>query len=420
MNFNEMVRPSEGYVIRKIFSDPIIYKMELESIFTKAWLYIGHESQVKHEGDYITAFMGTEPIIIKREKDNRIKVYHNSCRHRGMRVCNTDSGNSNFFRCPYHGWTYGNGGALIGVPRYKSAYFEELKKENFGLDEIKNVVNYHGTLWATWDNNAISFEKFLGDMKFYLDMLFERFDYNFEVYGGVQRWIVPTNWKFPADNGAGDSYHTSSAHESAVKLGLRVPYSDNDFEINAGNGHGFGGQRGGMGKRVVVSEEYVERTEKAIEKLSDKYGSFVKEIMPYGHMGIFPNFSLLDVWNYTTFRIWQPIGALSTEIDSGIYVYTDMPESEKEKIFRKYMLEFGPSGIFEQDDAEIWHQCTESCNGPIGSSLSLNYQIGLNHEQPASKILGKGALGVYGTPFSEVNQRDFYKEWLKYMDKEEQ
>lgn len=415
MNLEEMVRPSQGIVSRKIFSDPQIYELELKNIFSKVWLYVAHESQIKHEGDYITTYMGNEPIIVCRDHSNKIRVFLNSCRHRGMRICRSEAGNTSFFRCPYHGWTYSNDGRLVGVPRYKTAYFEELPKEKWGLYEAKHIVNFHGMIWATWNENPPSFDGFLGDMKFYLDLLFERYEDNVEVYRGTQKWIIQTNWKFPADNFAGDSYHASSAHQSAVELGLRAPYSDNDFEINIPGGHGFGGQKGGMGKAIITSKTHVERTEKNIEVLANKYGEFVKEIMPMGHVGIFPNFSILDLWNYTTFRIWHPIGPTTTMVESGIFVYSDLDEKEKTKIFQRYIFEFGPGGIFEQDDAEIWHECTLSSLGMISRELEFNYQAGLNHDESAEKIFGKGAKGRAGTPFSEINQRDFYRTWLSYM-----
>ena len=109
------VKLEDGLVSRKIFFDPEIYQIELERIFARCWLFLGHESQIPEPGDYMTAYMGEDPILVCRGNDGTVRAFLNSCRHRGMKVCRADRGNARQFTCSFHGWTYTNSGELRGV-----------------------------------------------------------------------------------------------------------------------------------------------------------------------------------------------------------------------------------------------------------------------------------------------------------------
>jgi 3-phenylpropionate/trans-cinnamate dioxygenase alpha subunit len=414
MELEKLIDVENGLISRLIFVDEDIYKLELEQIFSRCWLFITHESLLKNMGDYVTSYIGEDPIIAVKDNSGKIRVFLNACRHRGMKLCREDLGNTKFFTCPYHGWTYDLNGKLIGIPRGKLLYLDKIDTEKWNLIEVKNVVNYKGFIWASW-NPIKSFEDYLGGMKYYLDLFIERHEGKLEIYGGIQKWIIPTNWKIPAENFIGDSYHAPITHESAVKLGLRLPYTDADFELYTGNGHGFGGQKGGIGRNTVSESEHVKLLVEGIEKLTKKYGEFVRDIMPMGHVTIFPNFSMLDLYPYTFIRVWHPRGPFNTEVHGALIVDSRLSETEKMNIFKRYISEFGPNGIFDQDDAEIWSNCEDTAKGYIGRSMYLNYQAGLGIEIPASTKYNADIPGVFGSPFSDINMRGFYKTWLELM-----
>ena len=126
------------------------------------------------------------------------------------------------FTCPYHGWSYGTDGRLAGVPYYKEAYREQLDRAQWGLVEVAQLMNYKGTIWATWDATAPPFLDYVGEMKLYLDTVLDCRDGReggSEVIGGVQKWLMPCNWKFAAENFAGDAYHNIS-HRSVDLVGI--------------------------------------------------------------------------------------------------------------------------------------------------------------------------------------------------------
>src|SRR5207248_3857985 len=148
---DRLVDLEQGTVSRAIYSDAAIYQLEIERIFARCWLFVGHETQIPQPGDYVTTFMGEEPVIVWRDTRGRVHAFLNTCRHRGNRVCLYERGNAASFTCSYHGWTYDNEGSLIGVPFHTEAYYGELDRSGLGLSEVPHLEVYGGMIFATWD-----------------------------------------------------------------------------------------------------------------------------------------------------------------------------------------------------------------------------------------------------------------------------
>jgi phenylpropionate dioxygenase-like ring-hydroxylating dioxygenase large terminal subunit len=104
-DLKSLVDVERGIISREIFVSDEVYRQELERIFARSWLFVGHESQIPKPGDYLSSCMGEESVILCRDRSGRIRVFLNSCRHRGMKVCRYDEGNTVEFQCPYHGWS---------------------------------------------------------------------------------------------------------------------------------------------------------------------------------------------------------------------------------------------------------------------------------------------------------------------------
>ena len=156
-SLRQLIDLDEGIVSREIYVNEELYAQELERIFRRAWLFVGHESQIPNPGDFVLTRMGEEEVILTRDRKNTIHVFLNSCRHRGMKVCRYDEGNTTVFTCPYHGWSYATDGHLVDVPYYKEAYRKRLDRSQWGLVEVAQLMNYKGTIWATWDATAPPF-----------------------------------------------------------------------------------------------------------------------------------------------------------------------------------------------------------------------------------------------------------------------
>src|ERR1700761_9217126 len=91
-SMSALVDAEGGKISREIFVNPEIYRQEVETLFTRAWLFVGHESQIPNPGDFFVSRMGEESVILCRDKTGQVHVFLNSCRHRGMKVCRYDDG----------------------------------------------------------------------------------------------------------------------------------------------------------------------------------------------------------------------------------------------------------------------------------------------------------------------------------------
>jgi choline monooxygenase len=98
------------------YRSPAFHRAEREAIFRSGWLLAGHVCQLERPGDYVTLTVAGEPILTIRGGDGRLRAFSNVCRHRAARVADGAGNCGKALRCPYHGWTYGLDGRLLGVP----------------------------------------------------------------------------------------------------------------------------------------------------------------------------------------------------------------------------------------------------------------------------------------------------------------
>ena len=106
VNYASHINAVDGTISREIFVNDEIYRAEIEQLFTRAWLFIGHESQIPNAGDFFQSRMGEESVLLTRDREMKVHVFLNTCRHRGMKVCRYDEGNTPLLTCPYHAWSY--------------------------------------------------------------------------------------------------------------------------------------------------------------------------------------------------------------------------------------------------------------------------------------------------------------------------
>ena len=105
---------------RSVYIDEELFELEMERIWGRAWIYIGHVSQVKEKGDYITCNINHKiPVIMVRDRQGIVRVLHNRCAHKGAKLVEKRAGNARAFRCCYHGWTFATDGQVIKIPNEK-------------------------------------------------------------------------------------------------------------------------------------------------------------------------------------------------------------------------------------------------------------------------------------------------------------
>src|ERR1700730_8062090 len=98
-----------------LYTNPQVFEDELERIFYRSWVYIGHESEIPEPGDYVRKQLGLQPVVMTRDVDGAVHVLFNRCAHVANLVCHEQRGRAKALRCPYHGWTYGLDGACLGL-----------------------------------------------------------------------------------------------------------------------------------------------------------------------------------------------------------------------------------------------------------------------------------------------------------------
>ncbi|MCW2763455.1 MAG: narAa [Marmoricola sp.] len=414
----------------KFMNDPEVHKFERERVFGRTWVFLAHESEIPDAGDYVIRYIADDQFIVTRDEDGQIRAHYNSCRHRAMQVCRAEMGNASHYRCPYHGWTYNNKGELVGVPAGKEAYGNKLKKSDWGLRQMPSLDSYKGLIFGSLDPNADQLEDFLGDMKFYLDIVLDRSDAGLEVVGAPQRWIVDANWKLGSDNFVGDAYHTMMTHRSMVELGLAPP--DPQFalygeHVHTEHGHGLGiiGPPPG-----IPLPEFLGMPDNIIEELQRRLTPEQVEVfrpVAFIHGTVFPNLSIGNFLMskdhvsppnpFLTLRLWHPIAEDKMEVWSFFLVEKDAPDWFKEESYLAYIRTFGSSGVFEQDDAENWRSITRVVRGQFAKDLDLNYQMGRGVYEPDPNWPGPGH--AFPMDYAEANQRNFHEYWMQLMSAED-
>ena len=193
--------PSEWYV------DPRIAELENRTVFSRSWQMAGRAVQVAEPGQYITDELANEPLLVLRGDDSRLRAFFNVCRHHAAAVMTEPQGKAASLRCPYHGWTYGLDGHLLGTPDFAGVC--EFDRAANGLVPIA-VAPWEQFVFVRLDPEGQSLEEFLGE-----DLIAQ-----FRLLGlaGFQfmerrRYVFDCNWKVFVDNYLDGGYHIPHLHK---------------------------------------------------------------------------------------------------------------------------------------------------------------------------------------------------------------
>ncbi len=200
-------------VHRGALADPEVLERERRRIFDTCWIYAGHESEVVAPGDFRTRNVCGRPIIFCRDSQGAVRVFLNSCRHRGALVCREPAGNARGYHCFYHGWSYDRDGNLDGVPG-QASYPESFDRCKLGLAEPPRVDAYRGFVFLSFDPDAQPLADYLAGAKEYIDLIVDQSPTGaMEVIRGVQEYDIRANWKLLVENSF-DDYHLMSTHST--------------------------------------------------------------------------------------------------------------------------------------------------------------------------------------------------------------
>lgn len=199
---------TDRVVDNRVYTDPDVYELELERIFERVWLFACHESEIAEPGDFLTTTLVGTSIIVCRDRDGRPRAYYNTCRHRGSQVVLDERGHCSAFRCPYHFWTYGLDGKLLGVSGEEAYEGTGFCKEDFPLVELA-CDSVHGLVFVTMADEPEALASWLGEeLVGWLAKPLAAGPYRVLRRGSIP---VRANWKVYAEN-TRDGYHVPFVH----------------------------------------------------------------------------------------------------------------------------------------------------------------------------------------------------------------
>ena len=199
-----------GHALQREFqTDPGIYQLDVDRIWRRGWLFAGHACQVKRPGDYFVFDVDTDSVIVIRGDDERIHALHNTCRHRGMKVCQRESGHAARIVCPYHQWSYARNGDLVacgGMDRDG-----DLDRRDYGLHRV-HAREVGGLVFVCLAAEPIPFEPAAQALAPLLGPQgFER-----ARVAAARDYEVRANWKLVWENNR-ECWHCNANHPQYVK-----------------------------------------------------------------------------------------------------------------------------------------------------------------------------------------------------------
>jgi phenylpropionate dioxygenase-like ring-hydroxylating dioxygenase large terminal subunit len=430
-DFARYFRP--GRVHRQIYADPAIFELEMERIFGVAWIYVGHDSQVKNPGDYFATRIGRRPVVMVRDEDGRVRVIHNQCAHRGAMVVATEQGSADEFTCCYHGWTYHLDGRIKAVP-LNHGYPRDFDARNpkVAMRAVPRVASYRGFVFASQAPDGPSLEEALGHMTTSLDDMIDRApDGEIEVAGGTFRHAYDANWKLYFENLC-DAAHPIFAHRSSIEaaqaqsdaahsdgfgeIAIRqmrqngAPYSFWETQVGIwtyAGGHSYLGDYHDDSKLVAALKDPVFRDYlTALEKNKGKQeAQRVLEVRRW-NSNIYPNVSIMS--QFQQLRVVHPIAVNRTMVQTFNFRLKGAPEQMFRNTVAFANIVNGTGSLVLTDDLEIYNRIDIGLSSEGAEWL----QIGRGYQTDQPDPHG-GRKGVNST--SEVYIRNMLDAWLGYM-----
>jgi choline monooxygenase len=206
-SYDQSAPLAEAYTIPSSwYTDQRIARLENENVFARTWQTVARTDQLESAGQYVTATVAGEPIVVVRGADRGLRAFYNVCRHHAMIVMNEPCGHSQHLRCPYHGWTYSLEGELRGVTEFEGVcHFDRAQN---GLVPVR-LGTWENFVFVNLDSEAAPLQDFLGKLVGLAQPL------GFGELKFVERraYTLQCNWKVYVDNFLDGGYHVPHMHK---------------------------------------------------------------------------------------------------------------------------------------------------------------------------------------------------------------
>ena len=424
MNVADLWRANR--VHRAAYVDPAVFALEQERIFRRAWLYVGHESEVPQPGDYVLRRLGPDEVLLVRGEDRSLALLHNRCAHRGARIVAQPAGNARQFRCPYHSWTYGLDGRLLGMP-LPEGYAEKIE---LGLARVARVESYRGFVFGSHAAQGPGLAEFLGGLASALDNMLDRAPAGtVSRFGGELRLEYRGNWKMFMEN-AVDLVHPNFVHRSSVEAaraqpqalaadgltqqgaqmflanGMRAPEWDNVPLHAFPGGHVY---MGGFYRSGVIAPEradpvYERYRAQLVERHGAEKAAAVLAVDRFNNL-VWPTVSVNS--RFAALRIVQPLAADRTMVEVQCFRLEGADAAMHDLTLQFVNLAASPASLVASDDLEIFERCQRGLQSAASNWIDVRRGALADRGQPDGSTLGSGT--------SELAIRHQFATWLQYM-----
>jgi phenylpropionate dioxygenase-like ring-hydroxylating dioxygenase large terminal subunit len=355
--YDELIQPHR--VHGSLYTSPEIFAEELERIWYRSWVYVGHTSEIAEPNDYVRKSIGPQDVIMTRDSGGEVHLLLNRCAHRGNLVCEADAGNSSSFRCPYHGWTYRNNGDLLGYPFHQG--YGGRNKLELGLGTVPRVAVYQGFVFGSFAPDGPTLAEHLGAAAGEIDRLVRLSpEGEVQITAGWLKHRANANWKLLAENET-DGYHPQFVHASIFSVaqsGIGALYGEKSTAVTRalGNGHSENDLRPEF-RRLGVPLGWFGTTEgkqpEYVAAMRERYGTEAEDILVEGapHVMIFPNLFIAEIQMF----VIQPLAADVT-VQHVTAVQLKGAPSMNRRMLQQCVGSVGPAGLLLADDTEMYER----------------------------------------------------------------
>ncbi|MFV0260223.1 MAG: aromatic ring-hydroxylating oxygenase subunit alpha [Acidimicrobiales bacterium] len=392
-----------------------VLEQERRLIFDRTWLYIGHESEIPDPHDFRTRNVGGRPVIFTRDGDGTVRVFLNTCPHRGMQIETRAEGHGRFLKCFYHGWSFNTGGDLVALPD-DASYGPDFDRQNLCLARPPRLESYRGFVFLSWSPDGPDLDEHLGGVLDILDLFADQSDTGMRVIGGSHVYAIRANWKLLAENSY-DGYHAMTTHHRYLAMlkesgkDMSLVFGGNGGKAalawNLGRGHaviggadGTGGRNTGLG-RDLPSEEALANQVARRDRFAARYGNdWADRMFASRNLVVFPNLAVIDLIMGITIRTFYPISPDYMEVTAWSLQPSDDDPVLREMRQENFLTFWGPAGLATPDDIEALERCQR---GFIAHDLAPWNDIsrGMVRDQPIFT--------------DELQMRCFWREWDRLM-----
>lgn len=412
---------------RDAYRDPAVFAAEKEKIFSKCWLYLGHDSELKQPGDYVTRRVAGRELVFVRDRQGEVRAFYNSCTHRGPILVRETRGNRKNFTCHYHGWVFNPNGKLMTFSSDHGYSDDHNADGRLHLTPVERLEHYRGFYFINFNPKAITLFDYLAGARDALDTLCEQSDTGLEVLPGELAYSTRANYKYLMENSY-DGYHVGPTHATYVeylveRVGDNVEAANQIKQTMArfatdgrcrmlGNGHALLETRVPTGRPVAqwtpafgpALKPEIEAKRAALVK---RYGAERAEyIADYQkNLIIFPNLVINDI-HAVTIRYVEPVAADAMHVVAwAIAPVNENPALRKLRL-DNFISFLGPAGFGSPDDIEMLELCQQGIDGNSNAWSEYSKGYGPNADNP---LVGEGA------PDDEVQMQAYWTQWDRVM-----